>query len=233
MKRANIKYEILIILFRILTIIIILLGLFSKTQNGLLNQFWFFTIQTNTFVLIACLFSIIFQLLNLIYFSKHIEPPTILLTLKLSSTFYISITGFIYCFVLAPVAIITNSALELTLAYRDIFLHIFVPILSIIDYFVLSKKRQLSKTNAFLFLIYPICYLFLIFTRASLGGNAFAGGSSYPYFFIDPTFNSQGWLIVIYYCLICLIFFFLLALIYIYINNKLINKSSLLKSDSK
>ncbi len=233
-KNYKLKTELLILAFRLLIILISLIGILAPTQNTFWGQFWFFTLQTNMLVIIVTMLLAISQICNLCKIKNHIFSKPWLKILHIASTFYITITGVIYCFVLVPVAIMTNSPIAASLSYRDIFLHIFVPVLSIVDYFSLDAKIYLSKSSALLFLVYPFFYVLIIFSRAALGGNAFPGGSYYPYFFIDPTFNNQGWLAVIFYSALCLILFYLLALLYIFINNKLIeiNYSSNKKSDS-
>ena len=162
-----------------------------------------------------------YQILKLLKLNVSFFHTTIFNYFRISTTFYITITGFIYCFVLAPVAIITNSPLVTTVSYRDILLHIFVPIMTICEYYLFGHKTTLKKSDALLFLTYPVVYVSAIFLRATFSSITFPGGSLYPYFFIDPTFNNQGWLAVFYYSTICLIFFFLLGLLYIFLNNKL------------
>jgi len=222
-KDYKLKYEFLILTFRLFMILISLTGILAPTQNTFWGQFWFFTLQTNMLVIVITMLLIISQICKLCKISNSIIFKSWLNLLHIASTFYITITGVIYCFVLVPVAILTNNLISASLSYRDIFLHIFVPALSIIDYFALNDKIHISKSSAVLFLFYPFLYVLAIFSRAALGGSSFPGGSSYPYFFIDPTFNNQGWLPVIFYSTLCLILFYLLALLYIYINNKLID----------
>lgn len=233
-KNYKLKSELLTLAFRLLIILVSIIGILAPTQNSFFGQFWFFTLQTNMLVIVVTLLLAISQICNFCKTKNHIFSRPWLKSLHIASTFYITITGVIYCFVLVPVAIMTNSPIASSLSYRDIFLHIFVPVLAIVDYFALDEKIHLSKSSAVLFLVYPFLYVLTIFSRAALGGSTFPGGSSYPYFFIDPTFNNQGWLTVIFYSALCLILFYLLALLYIFINNKLIdtNLFSRQKNDS-
>ena len=221
MKLINLKKEFLLMSLRLIIIIISLIGIFAPTQNSFLGQFWFFTLQTNLFVIILMSILIISQIFKIFNTYPSFTSTSWFGMIRVSITFYITITGVIFCFILAPVAVITNSYIATSLNYRDIFLHIFVPMLTIIEYYSSEYKPMLKKSNALLFLIYPIIYVLSIFIRAALGGTAFPGGSIYPYFFIDPSFNNQGWLSVLFFISLCIIAFYLLALLYVFFNNKL------------
>lgn len=223
------KKELLDIIYRASIIVVSLIGICSPSQNSFFNQFWFFTLQTNSFVVIIMLTIIFVQIANLLGAKIKFINSVWFNYIKLSTTFYITITGFIYCFILAPVAIITNSPLATSITHRDIFLHVIVPIMTIIEYYLLSNKSILKSSDALLFLIYPILYVITIFLRAIFGGSPFPGGSIYPYFFIDPFFNNQGWDMVTFYIALCLISFYLLGLLYIYINNKIIKNTDIKK----
>jgi len=227
---AYLKKELLVVIYRLMIIAIAVIGILAPSQNTFLGQFWFFTLQTNLFVIFIMLALILAQVLSIFKLGNFVNSKTFNY-FRIASTFYITITGFIYCFVLAPVAIITNSPLVTAVSYRDILLHIFVPVMTIFEYYLFGQKVKLKNSDAILFLIYPIIYASTIFVRAIFSNQTFPGGSLYPYFFIDPTFNNQGWLAVFYYLAICLIFFFLLGLLYIYINNKLTknNDNALIK----
>ncbi len=218
------KIEILFFIFRLLIISIAAIGIFLPTENSFLGQFWFFTLQTTLFVVILMTAKIVFQILKFFGREFNFFKSTIFSYFQTAVTFYITITGVIFCFVLAPVALLTNSAFISSLKARDILLHIFVPLLTIIEYYVCEEKTFLRKRSALLFLIYPVVYVLLAFARAAIFQTAFPGGSKYPYFFIDPTFNGQGWSMVAFYCALFLLSFYFLGLLYIFINNKLIKK---------
>lgn len=222
MNKFGLKKEILFLIFRMLIIAISLIGIFAPTQNSFLGQFWFFSLQTNLFVVIMMTIMVVSQILNIFNIELKFISRKLFKFLRIATTFFISITAIIYCFLLAPVAIMTNSPLVAQVSYRDIFLHVLVPVLSIIEYYMLSQKYKLKLVHAFLFLIYPLLYMLSSFIRAGVSQTTFPGGSLYPYFFIDPTFNSQGWAPVFFSISLCLIGFFLLALLFIYFNNKLI-----------
>lgn len=225
MKLNYNKIKFLILIFRLTIIALILIGIFAPTENTFGGQFWFFTIQTNMLILFSMLLLVFSQILNILKVSNNIHTQKWFIIFRMLSTFFISITCLVYCFILAPMVVVTNNLINVSLSYRDIFFHIFVPLLANIDFFFTSPKIILSFKSVFLFLIYPIIYVIAIFARVFLGGKTFAGGSVYPYFFIDPTFYNQGWFMVLFYLILLLIAIFLLALLYIYFNNSLLKKN--------
>ena len=185
-------------------------------------QFWFFTVQTNMFVVIIELFLGIGLILDIFKVKNNLTRNKLFSTTRLMVTFFITITGVIYCFVLAPAGILFGGkSVPLMLGVRNILLHVVVPVLSVVGYYKFCPKEQLSKHYAFLFLIYPFVYFIMVNLRVWLGGTAFYDGTLYPYFFIDPTINNQGWgMVAIYICVIIAIFYGL-ARLYIYANNKI------------
>ena len=208
-------------LFRISLISIIVIGLTAYTPNGEIGQFWFFTAQTNLFLLfleLTLVITNIFELFNVIVTFKYAKWFTFI---RLLVTYCISITGLVYCFILAPVAFVTKSELIQNFGYRDILLHIFSPLMAFIDYIIFGTKHHVPVKMGILFLIYPIIYFVSINLRVWLGGSEFGIGSLYPYFFIDPTFLEQGWGMVAFYAAIFFVFFYLLASLFLYINDKL------------
>ena len=184
-KPLRITYEITII-------IISLLGIFSKNYYGFVDQFWFFTVQTNIFVII---FESLLLTSNL---SRKGSKASNLTTKKwfnflhLQVVYLITITGFVYCFVLAPAAMLKNGDILRFFSIRAILLHIFIPILTLIEYFIFSPKNQFSFKHTPLFLIYPLIYFIMVNLRVLFGGAPFIDGSYYPYFFLDPNLNNQG-----------------------------------------
>lgn len=192
-----------------------------------LEQFWFFTVQTNLFVaiiqtlLVAC---IIFEI-----FGKNLNftKSQLFSKLRLLSSFFITITFIIYCFVLAPSGIIFNGkTFKEMFDFRNILLHMVVPILAFVDYVLFCPKNTISYKQIWIFLIYPALYTCLIYLRVLIGGKTFAIGSKYPYFFFDPTLNAYGWKFVILCLLAVMTIIVSLALIYIFMDKKIDNHTN-------
>ena len=58
------------------------------------------------------------------------------------------------------------------------------------------------------------------------GGNNLLNNDKYPYFFIDPTYNNQGWGIVWVYVAVLILLFYLLADLYIFIDRRLAKRKN-------
>lgn len=220
------KSKIFELVFKFLIVAFGICGIFLPDPNGMAKQFWFFTLQTNVFVVIFAAILCVCIVLELCC-NKPVAFATkkTFLTLKLMVSFFITITGVIYCFVLAPAGIIYNHPDAPNMFnLRNVLLHIVVPIMTVVDYFLFSPKIYISKKTAFAFLIYPIFYFLLVNVRVWCGGTPFYDGTMYPYFFIDPTLDNQGWGAVCLYLAVISILFYLLARLYIYLSNKVLTK---------
>lgn len=221
------KSKIFQLVFRLLIVAFGIWGIFLPDPNGLTMQFWFFTLQTNVFVVILGIILCICTILELCNRPAKFATNKTFLTIKLMVSFFITITGVVYCFVLAPAGIAYNHPdAENMFNFRNILLHIVVPVMTVIDYFVFSHKIYIFKKTALLFLIYPLFYFLLVNMRVWFGGSAFFDGTLYPYFFIDPTIENQGWGMVCLYIAVITVLFYLLARLYIFINNKILTKQA-------
>ena len=207
-------------------ILISLLGIFSENYYSFGEQFWFFTVQTNIFVVI---FESILLITNL--FPKGSKASNLTAKkwfnfLHLQVVYLITITGFVYCFILAPAAMLKNGNLLRFFSIRAILLHIFIPALTLIEYFTFSPKDQFTFKHTPLFLIYPLIYFIMVNLRVLFGGSPFTDGSYYPYFFLDPNLNNLGWGSVAIFISIALVMFWSLACLFIWINKKSANKKA-------
>jgi len=93
----------------------------------------------------------------------------------------ITLTGFIFCFVLAPGAKNENyNAWTL----GSIFVHVLVPVASIADLFVDPYRVRIGWSHVFLTLIPPALYLAFGSLLGALGVD-FGRGDPFPYFFMN------------------------------------------------
>ncbi len=207
--------------FRLTTAIVAIVGLGLSSPYGPAMQFWFFTSQTNAFVAVVELISVICITLQLCGKTPKFVNTKWFSILHLMTSFFITITGIIYCFILTPAGVIWGGKdISFMLNIRNIILHAIVPLMSILGYFIFTKKHPISKKLALLFLAYPLCYFVSVILRVAFGGKPFYDGTLYPYFFIDPTINNQGWELVSIWVILISISFYLLALLYIHLTNK-------------
>ena len=218
------------IIFKLLIVASVVVGICLTIPSRMEEQFWFFTIQSNIFIAIVQLILAFTLVMNL--FGKKINFVNSLTfsRIRILTTFFITITCLVYCFILAPCGIIfSGMSFSSMFDLRNILLHITVPIMAIADYVCFCPKGIISFKQLWLFLIYPLAYSVMIYLRAAFGGHAFVSGSYYPYFFFDPSHKSQGVLMIVIYLVIMALLFCSLAMIYIWLDKK-INRLQIKKS---
>lgn len=173
-------------------------------------MFMYFTIQSNIAIAIICL----------IGFIRIKNGQKISLTwqiIKLVGSVSITLTGMVFCFVLAPT--MGDSAWNV----KNILTHVVVPIVSVADMFLVSNLFNIPKKSVLYVIIPPILYA--IYARiAYINGWEFANGKIYPYFFLNwgsdagtwgftssLPFMGTGWWILA-------LFFFLIIVGYVYLT---------------
>lgn len=98
--------------------------------------------------------------------------------IKLMGTVSITLTGIVFCFVLAP----TMGAAAWNAA--NILTHVIVPIAAVLDFFAVGHRYAYRKQDDLWVIVPPILYA----VYAGIGyvnGWEFAPGINYPYFFLN------------------------------------------------
>lgn len=146
-------------------------------------QFWvYFTFQTGFVLGIVMLWSGAATLL------KGIQPPA---WLKGCLTVYAIVTALVAFFLMPPddpayvpqvIGIMTNT-----------MLHKIAPIMAVIDFVLFDPHRRFRWHYMFSWLAYFPAYLVFVLARAAIwpGSGPAAGGSPYPYDFIN--LDALGW----------------------------------------
>ena len=185
------------------------------------TTFSYFTIQSNILVALLAMFLVIS---DIVYHKKKIEissklPFSIILIIILN----IFLTGLIYLTVLLPISLQDGTMIMGSTQFANLVLHGFVPILSVLLFIFFIKKRAFKFSFSWVFMIYPVVYWVFTLLR-SLTGIKFMTDSLYPYFFLDPLYNNQGFGIVLVWVFALLAIFYLAGLLLIYVSNKLHKK---------
>jgi len=171
--------------------------------------FMYFTIQSNIAMAII-------SAIGLCLLYKGGKVGQIWQIIKFVGTVSITLTGVVFCFVLAP----TMGAAAWNI--QNILTHVIVPVAAVVDLFVVSKLIDIAKRNVIFVIIPPILYAIY----AGVGyvkGWEFAEGTNYPYFFLNwgseagawgfssslPFMGSAWWILVL------LIFLIVVGLIYL------------------
>ena len=203
MDRLNTRQKRLSSFLKIIVILSALLGTFLSAYAGRHSfmggsrVFMYFTIQSNIAMAIICG-------IGLYLIKKGGDVSRTWYIIKFVGTVSITLTGVVFGFVLAP----TLGAYAWNI--QNTLTHVVVPVVSVIDFFVIAPQARISKKNVFYVVIPPILYAIY----AAIGfvkGWEFADGINYPYFFLNwgspagafgfikemPFMGSAWWIIVL------------------------------------
>ena len=144
----------------------------SKTAfMGGSTVFMFFTIQSNIAIAVICVIGLV-KMLQKGSFSD------LWYIIKFVGTVSITLTGVVFCFVLAPT--LGDSAWNI----QNILTHVVVPVVSVADFFVIAPKAGIHRKNVIFVIIPPILYA-IYAAIGYVNGWEFADGINYPYFFLN------------------------------------------------
>lgn len=151
------------------TVMSYLAGRFSFMGGN--HVFMYFTIQSNIAIAIICAIGA-----YLLFKDRQISK--VWYVVKFVGTVSITLTGVVFGFVLAPTLGAAAWNIQNTLT------HLIVPVVAVIDFFVISSAASVKKINVLYVIIPPILYAIY----AGVGyvkGWEFAEGINYPYFFLN------------------------------------------------
>ena len=220
----NRKENLISSISKLLLIVGVVIGVWaSLLQEGFFNpkHFLYYTIQSNIEIAIICLVSLLF------IFSKK-EIPSIVYTLKFIFTVAITLTGLVFNFILYPASIFSTHPLN-PLSTANFFTHIFVPILSLVDFFAFDYKLKITKKTFLLGLITPLIYFIFVMFCTKVGIR-FNGNLFVPYFFLDYKANSwfqlgDGKIGVFYWVIIQVLIVLLISSVLLFFMKKRKNKN--------
>lgn len=136
----------------------------------------YFTQQSNIWIGIVCFLMAILSIMELV--NKKSLIKRYMYVLKFIFAVSITITGVIFCGLLAPFADYD------VWHFSSVLTHVVVPVLAIIDYFVNYKQTPLKRSHIFLSLIPPSLYFIFAMTLSAFKVD-FGRGDTFPYFFIN------------------------------------------------
>lgn len=171
------KQKIISLVLKALVIVSVIVGVFQSWYAGRnafmggSSVFMYFTIQSNIAVGIIALIGLVLLL------RKTIITQTWYL-IKFVGTVSITLTGIVFCFVLAPT--MGNAAWNV----QNILTHVIVPVAFVVDFFVTSNQSELKKSSVLYVILPPLVYA--IYAGIGYVCNwQFAPGYNYPYFFLN------------------------------------------------
>ena len=224
-KGKSLIYKILnyVFLFSIFALVLTSIIIMFSIGADAFNMFSYFTIQSNVLVALLALFYIV---ANIIKDSKKQDvtnklPFWIVLIIILN----IVLTGVVYLTILLPEDLKDGTLIMGASQLSNILLHGVVPVLSLAYFLIFAEKKIVKLRHTYLFVIYPILYWCFTLLR-SLSGIKFMGDSLYPYFFLDPEFNSQGFGMVLLYVAFLLALFYVVGLLLTLLSNYICKKKN-------
>ena len=197
------------------------------------NQLYYFTMQTNFFVLFMFLFLVVKTIIQIAKEGKTGVVAHINESLQLFVTFGITVTFLGYVVLLTGMGF-TMAGVGVSPAKQTMYeagnwlVHIIVPFMCIADWVMFMPHGNVKNKSVAYWLIYPLIYMVILAIRATVtkdpvfviaSKNGVPVKSLYPYFFIAFE-NFEAWQTTL--ILIALVLFFILfALLYILIDKKI------------
>ena len=148
----------------------------SRYQSGF-KSLMYFTVQSNLWIGFMSLWILILMILE--FKNKKEYRKNYHYLLKYIFTVSITLTGVVYCAILAPIA----RGFDPWTVY-SILTHVVVPVASIIDFFLDDYKIKFKKKDVLYTLLPPLYYLFFSLV-CYLADFKFSDGNNYPYFFLN------------------------------------------------
>ena len=148
------------------------------------SVFFFFTVQSNIFIIAIALIFLANEVIQLINKKSFVNQT--LLFVKYVATVAITVTFLVFFAMLAPL-----MGVDYLLSFNNFSLHAIVPILAIVDFILFDTDIHLTYSNSLIATIAPISYVIFVYIgaifRLQYGENLY-----YPYFFLD--FEKNGFL---------------------------------------
>ena len=169
-KKISYLLKIIVFVSAVVGTILSYLGSQDSFMGGS-RVFMFFTTQSNIVMAII-------SLIGLCYMIRVRAVGQVWQVVKFVGTVAITLTGVVFCFVLAPT--LGDDAWNI----QNILTHVVVPVFSVVDFFVVSTAFDIKKKSVFYVIIPPILYA--IYAGIGYANNwQFVEGYNYPYFFLN------------------------------------------------
>lgn len=187
----------------------------AETSVGGETAFMYFTIQSNILIALICLIGIFLIITNRI-------DNKVWHVIKLVGTVAITLTGFVFCFIIAP--LMETGAWMI----HNILTHVVVPLAAIADYIAVCSVLRIKRINVLWVDVPPLLYgIYAII--GYIRGWEFLDGNNYPYYFLNwgteagafGVSSKQPFLGTVWWILILLGFVIFIGLFYLWIADKI------------
>lgn len=175
------------------------------------STFLFFTIQSNLWIALLDVVALAMMMRGDDCTRRWYSLAQLIFTVS------ITLTGVVFCFVLAP-----TMAPGTAFGPANVLTHVVVPVAAVVDFVVCRRSYAFHRSDAF----YPTLPALYYLAFASIGyvqNWPFGEGVNYPYFFLNwgspvGAFGFSGefpFMGVVYYILVILVFLIALSSCYI------------------
>ena len=161
----------------------IILTAVSTSFMGGASVFYFFTVQSNIFIIAMAFLFLGHEIICLINKKETINQ--VMLQIKFVATVAITITFLVFFTMLAPL-----MGVDYLLSFKNFSLHAIVPILAIIDFIVFDTDINLSYPKSLIATIAPILYVFFVYAIGVPLKLQYAENLYFPYFFLNYEQNG-------------------------------------------
>ncbi len=168
--------KILSVLFKMVVFLSAVIGTWLSAYAGRnsfmggKHVFMYFTIQSNIAIALICAVGCFMMLRDKVAGWWYV--------VKFIGTVSITLTGIVFCFVLAP------TMGKYAWNVQNVLTHVVVPVVAVIDFFVVTVNANIHKLTALLVIIPPIIYAIYAGIGYALEWQ-FGPGVNYPYFFLN------------------------------------------------
>ena len=230
-RRLSIAINFLIFVFAALGVTLACVNATRDGYSHWYKRLWYFTQQSNIWIALSSFAFLISEsrlkerLSDFIRFAVY--------TLKFIFTVSITVTGIIFCSLLAPFAEFNIWHLS------SVLTHIAVPLLAIFDLFFLNRGEFILRSKQALLSLSPPIFYFIFAGTLCLFKVDFGRGDPFPYFFMDfysevgmfgfefdglPQLGAFYWIVIFIGLILGLSFLYLKLCNFT--ANRLINKAS-------
>ena len=155
---------------------------FNATSDGYSHwskRLLYFTSLSNIWIALCCLAILLLPAVKSLRDNTRVK--NLFYLLKYVFTVSITLTGFIFCAVLAPGAANDNYN---AWTVASIMTHVMVPVLSVADFYLDGYRIELKKRHISLSTLPPLLYMIFASVLVILNVD-FGRGDPFPYFFFN------------------------------------------------
>ena len=189
-RNEDVKNKIFIaseIVCAVFSLLGVLLSLLYYARDGYFHwsrRLLYYTAQSNLWLSLSLFICFFLKLKS----NLTKQSKSVLFLIKYVYTVSITVTGLVFCTLLAPLAPKSYNVWSLS----GIVTHVFTPILAIISLFFTPPACKIEKKHCFIAMLPSLLYFIVVLILSVLSFD-FGRGDKFVYFFLDFTSFSSIW----------------------------------------